>query len=83
MSDNYEKQCPGCGQYLRFPKKIGGMLMACPSCGHKFRTDFRFNFDSDGSNKPKSMESKMLKTIFEFPNKMVQGLGRYLSSRWR
>lgn len=33
MADNIEMKRPECGQQLRFPKIIGGMLMACPSCG--------------------------------------------------
>jgi len=36
-----EKRCPKCGQLLRFPEGVGGVLMACPSCGHKFSSDFR------------------------------------------
>jgi len=33
--------CSKCGQKLRFPIDIGGMLMACPNCGQKFRSDFK------------------------------------------
>jgi len=36
-----EKRCPKCGQLLRFPDGVGGVLMACPSCGNKFSSDFR------------------------------------------
>jgi len=35
------QQCKKCGQKLRFPHKIGGMLMACPNCGQKFQSDFK------------------------------------------
>ena len=38
--DNIQ-QCKKCRQKLRFPKDIGGMLMACPNCGQKFQSDFR------------------------------------------
>jgi len=41
MTDYTEKKCPKCGQQLRFPDNIGGMLMACPSCGNKFHSDFK------------------------------------------
>ena len=41
MSEHMEKDCPACGQRLRFPKNVGGMLMACPSCGKKFNSDFK------------------------------------------
>ena len=33
--------CPSCGQALRFPENIGGMLMACPNCGHRFVSSFK------------------------------------------
>jgi DNA-directed RNA polymerase subunit RPC12/RpoP len=41
MQQDSARQCPQCGQALRFPENIGGMLMACPSCGHRFATPFR------------------------------------------
>jgi len=41
MTDYTEKKCPQCGQLLRFPDNIGGMLMECPSCGKKFQSDFK------------------------------------------
>lgn len=43
MSDHTVKSCPDCGQKLRFPENIGGMVMSCPSCGRKFYSDFRLN----------------------------------------
>ena len=41
MQQDNMRHCPKCGQALRFPENIGGMLMACPSCGHRFATPFR------------------------------------------
>ena len=41
MSEGPVRHCPGCGQALRFPSHIGGMLMACPVCGHRFASPFR------------------------------------------
>ena len=40
MSEGPVRTCPGCGQALRFPGNIGGMLMACPVCGHRFASPF-------------------------------------------
>ena len=41
MSDAPVRTCPGCGQALRFPPDVGGVLMACPECGHRFASPFR------------------------------------------
>ncbi len=41
MSDDLVRTCPGCGQALRFPPDVGGVLMACPECGHRFASPFR------------------------------------------
>ncbi len=41
MSDALVRTCPGCGQTLRFPPDVGGVLMACPECGHRFASPFR------------------------------------------
>lgn len=40
MSEKLRK-CLACGQQLRIPGNIGGMLMACPTCGVTFASDFR------------------------------------------
>jgi DNA-directed RNA polymerase subunit RPC12/RpoP len=71
MSDYTEKKCPKCDQKLRFPKNIGGMLMACPSCGNKFHSDFKLG----GTGK--SIQRGMLITILEMPGKIMSRLGRY------
>jgi predicted Fe-Mo cluster-binding NifX family protein len=41
MKDYTVKKCPKCSQQLRFPNNIGGILMACPTCGNKFYPDFK------------------------------------------
>lgn len=41
MPDALVRTCPGCGQTLRFPSDVGGVLMACPECGHRFASPFR------------------------------------------
>lgn len=71
MADNIEMKCPECGQQLRFPKTIGGMLMACPSFGKKFSSDFKL-----GGVKRKGL----LQTIFELPNEILGRICRYLNS---
>ncbi len=74
MSEHIERKCPKCGQMLRFPTKVGGMLMACPSCGQKFHSDFRMK-EAKG-NAPQDLVIK----IFEMPSKFVDRIGRYFSS---
>jgi predicted amidophosphoribosyltransferase len=70
MSDYTEKTCPECDQVLRFPRNIGGMLMACPSCGHKFHSDFKL------SETAKSESPGILTTVFEFPYKFMSRIVR-------
>lgn len=41
MSEGPVRHCPGCGQMLRFPADVGGVLMACPACGRRFAAPFR------------------------------------------
>ncbi|ABK43804.1 conserved hypothetical protein [Magnetococcus marinus MC-1] len=66
MSYHVEKQCPKCGQMLRVPKNIGGKLMACPACGNKIISDFKFG----GVRKQQGLARK----IFELPGMMLQRL---------
>ncbi|MDH3359377.1 MAG: hypothetical protein OEL55_00770 [Desulfobulbaceae bacterium] len=47
------KTCPQCHEQLRFPDHIGGMLMACPSCGQEFYSDFKLA----NTTKPKKLDS--------------------------
>ena len=39
--DDPTRHCPKCGQELRFPEGVGGVLMACPVCGHRFASPFK------------------------------------------
>ncbi len=71
MNDHTVKKCPKCGQQLRFPENIGGMLMACPSCGEKFQSDFKLG--SAG----RSDHRNLFIQIFEMPNTIVNRIGRY------
>lgn len=48
MERNKWKECPQCHQKLRFPEKVGGMVMACPKCGKKFYTDFKLQGEKSG-----------------------------------
>ncbi len=74
MADDLVKKCPQCGQLLRFPDKIGGMLMACPSCGNKFQSDFKLC--STGKN----VHQNILITIFDMPYKIFRYICRYFGS---
>ena len=75
MSEYIVKNCPKCGQQLRFPKRIGGMLMACPSCKTKLASDFKI-----GSTK-KSESGGTLTTIFEIPSTLLERIIRFFVSR--
>jgi predicted amidophosphoribosyltransferase len=74
MTDSTEKQCPKCGQQLRFPKNIGGVLMACPSCGNKFSSNFKL-----GGTK-RSERRGILKIIFEMPYETMMRIWRYFKT---
>ena len=74
MTDFTEKQCPKCGQQLRVPKHIGGMVMVCPSCGNKFYSDFKL-----GGTK-RSEHRGILTTIFEMPYDTMMRIWRYFTS---
>lgn len=74
MTDFKEKRCPNCGQQLRFPENIGGMVMACPSCGKKFHSDFKLGVAK------KAKGRGLLVNIFEMPVKIVSRIVRFFSS---
>ncbi|CAG35110.1 zinc ribbon domain-containing protein [Desulfotalea psychrophila] len=76
MADSMIKECPDCGQRLRFPTKIGGMLMKCPQCGTKFYSDFRVKGDG-AAYEPRVLATGMLQTIFEAPSNLFRGIRRY------
>ncbi len=71
MSEYLEKECPNCGQQLRIPKKVGGILMACPACGHRFSSDFKWG----GVGKPQGV----LGRIFNLPQTLIQKISRLFS----
>ena len=75
MTDFTVKKCPKCGQQLRFPENIGGMLMACPSCGNKFHSDFKLG------NTGRSDHRKISINVFEMPYKIMRRIGRYFTSK--
>ena len=74
MTDYTEKKCPQCGQQLRFPNDIGGILMACPSCGNRFHSDFRvgsINRSSGPAQRGVSLP------VFEIPYKIVSSVWKF------
>ena len=76
MTDYTIKKCPKCGQQLRFPDNIGGMLMACPSCGKKFKSDFKLG--RAGSSDHRNLFIR----IFEMPYEIVSRIGRYIQKHF-
>ncbi|KAF0187799.1 MAG: hypothetical protein FD168_2328 [Desulfobulbaceae bacterium] len=71
MTEYTEKKCPKCGQQLRIPKDIGGMLMACPTCGDTFHSDFKLAVP--GRRKPQ----EVVVEVFELPGKILQRITRF------
>ena len=82
MTEHTEKKCPKCGQQLRFPKGIGGVLMACPTCGHKFSSDFKLGgvgkrrLGLVGKRKQRGIGT----ILFELPTTVLRYLGRLFTS---
>jgi predicted amidophosphoribosyltransferase len=74
MADHQEKACPSCGQRLRFPKNVGGIVMACPSCKQKFHSDFKIGV---GQRKP---NPGVAVTLFELPGRVLARIARIFSS---
>ncbi len=75
MSDYNKMNCPKCGQQLRIPKNIGGILMECPSCGKKIHSDFKLV--AARTNSPRGI----VMNIFEMPDRLLQSLLHWLSSK--
>ncbi|MCK5070709.1 MAG: hypothetical protein KAR01_09205 [Desulfocapsa sp.] len=73
MPDYIEKQCPECGQQLRFPNNVGGIVMKCPSCGKRFHSDFKIG--NVGGRKQQGVAVR----IFEMPTRLVDRIFRFLS----
>lgn len=71
MQDHIEKTCPKCGQRLRFPKNVGGIVMACATCGHRFHSDFKLGGVKKNTNR------SMAVTLFELPSTLIRSIGRY------
>jgi len=53
------RHCPNCGQALRFPEGVGGVLMACPACGHRFASSFKLAGTAKSAVPQKAMEAPM------------------------
>lgn len=62
MPDSFEQKCSGCGQTLRIPKDIGGLVLVCPTCGKKFYSDFKIK----GERKRCTVKD-LPSTLFELP----------------
>jgi transposase len=77
MIDYTEKKCPECGQRLRLPENIGGIVMECPTCGNKFHSDFKL-----GSIR-RNKHVNALTNIFEWPYKTLKRIARFLTLRNR
>ena len=75
MTKYIEKQCPECGQQLRFPKDVGGVVMACPTCGKRFGSDFKIG------RVGKKHQGGVAQTIFELPTTLIERLSRYFRIR--
>jgi len=71
MSDHIEKRCPKCGQQLRIPKSIGGVLMVCPSCGEKIKSDFKLG------GVRRSGHRGIVTTIFELPYNILKSFSSF------
>lgn len=77
MKEFKEKDCPDCGQRLRFPQDIGGLVMVCPSCGKKFHSDFKVG--SAGGAAGRRVQRSFATEIFEMPGKIMDRLLRMFS----
>ncbi len=73
MAESIVKTCPECRQLLRIPKNIGGVVMACPSCGKQFYSDFKVG----GAE---NQEGNTADTIFEMPSTLRDTLSHLISS---
>ena len=80
MAEHTEKKCPKCGQRLRFPKNVGGLVMACPSCGEKFKSDFKLGGAKRSSvhRRQTPAQRSLLMTIFELPSTIVSRIARLI-----
>ncbi|EFL52065.1 conserved hypothetical protein [Solidesulfovibrio fructosivorans JJ]] len=67
MSEGPVRHCPGCGQALRFPAGIGGMLMACPECGYRFASPFKLAAPAATTKAPMIGASTSIASNGSFP----------------
>lgn len=74
MGDHTVETCPKCGQQLRIPEKIGGMLMACPSCGNKLYSEFKLRHTGSGGHRNGFI------TFFEMPGTILSRIRRFFTS---
>lgn len=73
MTDSIEKTCPECGQRMRIPRNVGGVVMACPECGKKFYSDFKVG----GADENNGITAE---SIFEMPTSLLSKLSRLFRS---
>lgn len=63
--------CPECGQKLRIPPGVGGIVLVCPSCKCKIKSDFILS-STPGSTKAVSRKKKnIFLCIFELPGRLL------------
>lgn len=74
MAEYTEMECSECGQRLRIPKCIGGLVMACPTCGKKYYSDFKVA----GSNNDNRSVSQQ---VFELPYTLLDKLLRFFKGK--
>jgi predicted nucleic-acid-binding Zn-ribbon protein len=75
MDDHTVRKCPKCGQRLRIPEKLGGMLMACPSCGNKLYSEFKLRHTGSGGHRNGFI------TLFEMPDTILSRIRRIFTSK--
>ncbi len=80
--DQFEyKQCSQCGQKLRFPKNVGGIVMSCPTCGKRFQSDFKIDKNAKTTISEVTEHKKtILQTIFELPTTLLSRLVQFIKS---
>ncbi len=76
MTDYREEKCSECGQLLRIPEKIGGILMVCPSCGNKIHSDFKLGSGSGC----KVVQQGIAMRIFEMPYELLRRFSQFFKS---
>lgn len=75
MMEYTEEQGHQCGQRLRLPKNIGGLVMVCPTCGNKFHSDFKL------AGIKRRTHANMLTNIFEWPYNTLKRIAGFVASR--